>query len=270
MRVPLVRGRLFDTHDDATAPKVAIVGESTARRLWPGQDPLGQQLSTPQANSEGVHLIHHTVVGVVRDARYRGLNDVRLDFYESSDQAGPELVAHHVMVRTSGNPLAVAAAVQAQARMLDPQAVVGGITTMETIVGRALAPWRFATWMFVLFALLAFVLATGGLFSLVALNVAMRSREFAVRMALGAQARDISRRVVVEAGRPALLGIALGVLVAAVGTRWLASLLFEVRPLDPSTFVAVIAVVLAATVGASLLPARRASRLDPMTVLREE
>jgi putative ABC transport system permease protein len=262
MRIPLLRGRLFDGRDDARAPKVAIVGESTARRLWPGQDPIGRRLAT--------HQVWHTVIGVVKDARYRGLDDVRLDFYEPSDQASPAFVARHVMVRTSGDPLAVAGAVHAEARALDRQVLVGGITTMEAIVGRAIAPWRFAVWMFMLFAMLAFVLATGGLFSLVALNVALRSREFAVRMALGAQTGDISRRVLVQAGRHALLGVVAGLLAATFGTRWLATLLFEVKPLDPGTYAAVVAVVLAATAGASLLPARRASRLDPMTVLRQE
>ncbi len=140
MRIPLLRGRLFDEHDDGRAPKVAIVGESTARRLWPGQDPIGQRLSTPMLSSEGLRSVRHTVVGVVKDARYRGLDDVRLDFYEPSDQASPEYIARHVMVRTSRDPLAVAGAVHAQARMLDRHAVVGGITTMETIVGRAIAP----------------------------------------------------------------------------------------------------------------------------------
>jgi len=270
MRLPLVRGRPFDERDHAGAPNVAILGESAARRLWPGEDPIGRRLSTPTLGSEGLRSVRHTVVGVVKDARYRGLDDVRLDFYQPSDQAAPEYVARHVMARTAGDPLEVAAAVHAQARALDPHVLVGSTTTMEAIVGRAIAPWRLAGWMFTLFALLAFLLAAGGLFSLVALSVALRSREFAVRMALGARAGEISRRVLLRAGGQALLGVSLGVLAAALGTRWLASLLFEVRPLDPGTYAAVVAVVLAATAAASLLPARRASRLDPMTVLRRE
>jgi putative ABC transport system permease protein len=270
MRIPLLHGRLFDERDDARAPKVAIVGESTARRLWPGQDPVGRRLATPVSTPDGLRPVWHTVVGVVKDARYRGLDDVRLDFYEPSDQAPPEYLARHLMVRTTGDPLAVAGAVHAQARAIDRHVLVSGITTMEAIVGRAMAPWRFAVWMFMLFAMLAFLLATGGLFSLVALNVALRSREFAVRMALGAPTSNISGRVLLEAGRHALLGASLGVLAAAVGTRWLASLLFEVRPLDLGTYTAVVVVVLAATAGASVLPAYRATRLDPMTFLREE
>jgi putative ABC transport system permease protein len=270
MRIHLRAGRLFDERDDARAPKVAIVGESAARRLWPGQDPIGRVLSTPKWSSDGERSMPRTVVGVVADARYRGLDDVRLDYYEPSDQADSNNMARQLIVRTTGNPLAVAAAVQAQARALDRDAVIGGLTTLETIVGRAIAPWRFAVWTFTLFAMLAFVLATGGLFSLVALTVALRSREFAVRRALGAQARDISRRVVLQAGRHALLGVSLGLATAAVGAQWLGSLLFEVRPLDAGTYAAVVAVVLAATAAASLLPARRAARQDVMVVLREE
>jgi hypothetical protein len=270
MRIPLLQGRLFDWRDDARAPKVAVVGERAARRLWPGQDAVGKRLATALSTPDGLRPVWHTVVGVVKDARYRGLDDVRLDFYEPSDQAPPEFVARQLMVRTTGDPLAVAGAVHAQARAIDRHVLISGTTTMSAIVDRAMAPWRFSVWMFMLFAMLATVLATGGLFSLVALNVALRSREFAVRMALGAQGRDISSRVVLEAGRHALLGVSLGVLAAGLGARWLASQLFEVQPLDLGTYAAVVAVVLAATASASLLPAYRASRLDPMTLLREQ
>jgi putative ABC transport system permease protein len=174
------------------------------------------------------------------------------------------------MVRSSGDPLALAAAVRAQARALDPHALVSGITTMDAIVGRAMAPWRFAVWMFVLFAALAFLLATGGLFSLVALSVALRSREFAVRIALGAGASSITGRVLLEAGRRALLGTALGLAAAGAGSRWLASLLFEVAPIDVPTYAGAVAIVFAATLAAGLLPARSATRLDPMVLLRED
>jgi putative ABC transport system permease protein len=270
LRIPLRAGRLFDERDDARGTPVAIVGESTARRLWPGEDPIGRVLRTPKLSSDGVPSVPRTVVGVVADARYRGLDDVRLDYYEPSDQAASDTLARQVMVRTKAEPLAVAGAVQALARTLDPDAVIGSVTTLQAIVDRARAPWRFAVWTFTLFALLAFLLASFGLFSLVALTVALRSREFAVRRAFGAQARDISRRVLLQAGRQALVGAALGLAAAAAGARWLGSLLFEVRPLDAGTYAAVLVLVLAATAAAGLLPARRAARQDVMIVLREE
>jgi putative ABC transport system permease protein len=268
MRIPLLHGRLFDARDDARAARVAIVGESAARRLWPGQDAVGRRIATPLSTSDGIREVWHTVVGVVKDVRYRGLDDVRLDFYEPSDQAPPEFVARQLVVRAAGDPLAVAGLVRARARGIDRTVLVSGITTMEAIVGRAMAPWRFSVWMFMLFAALAVVLATGGLFSLVALNVALRSREFAVRMALGARGRDISSRVLLQGGRHAVLGVSSGVLVGGLCSRWLASQLFEVRPLDLGTYAAVIGLVLAATAAASVLPAYRASRLNPMDQLR--
>ncbi len=270
MRIPLVRGRLFDGRDDTSAPRVAILGESAARRFWPDQDPIGRRLATPEVTPGGTRSVWHTVVGVVRDARYRGLDDVRLDFYEPSDQAPPEYMARQVVVRTPGEPLDIAAAVHALARTLDRGAVVASVTTMEAVVERAMAPWRFAVWTFAMFALVAFLLATGGLASLVALTVALRSREFAVRAALGARGRQIAGRVLYDAGRNGLLGILLGVGMAAAGTRWLESLLFEVRPLDPATYGFVAALVLVTTVAASLVPAHRARRVDVVRLLREE
>jgi predicted permease len=270
MRIPLVRGRLFDARDDARAPKVAILGESAARRFWPDADPIGRRLATPVVTPGGTRTVWHTVVGVVKDARYRGLEEVRLDFYEPSDQAPLEYMAKQVVMRTTGDPLDIAAAVQALARSLDRGALVGSVTTMEAVVNRAIAPWRFAVWTFVMFALVAFVLATGGLASLVALTVALRSREFAVRTALGAQGRQIAGRVLRDAVKNGLLGVAFGLGIAAAGTRWLESLLFEVRPLDPTTYGVVVALVLATTVAASLVPARRARRVDLVRLLREE
>ena len=271
MRIPLLRGRLFDERDDEGAPRVAIVGESAARRLWPGRDPIGRRLATTSMVApERSRVVWHTVVGVVKDVRYRGLDDPRLDFYQPSAQAYPNYAARHIVVRTAGDPLDVAVAVQQRARELDRGAVVGGISTLEAIVGRAIAPWRFAVWMFALFALVAFALAAGGLFSLVALAVALRSREHAVRMALGARPRDVSLRVLVQAARHALLGVALGLAAAALGAQALAALLFEVRPLDAATYAAVVAIVIAVTGAASLLPARRAGRQELMIVLREE
>jgi putative ABC transport system permease protein len=269
MRIPLLRGRLFTERDDAHSSRVAVVGQSTARRLWPGMDPVGQRLATPVSTPDGPRAVWHTVVGVVKDARYRGLDEVRLDFYEPSEQAPPELIAREWVVRTTSDPLRVADAVRSEARALDSSVLFGDVTTMASIVGREMAPWRFSVWMFTLSALLSIVLATGGLFSLVALNVALRSREFAVRMALGARARDISGQVLFAAGRHATLGLALGVAASALGTRWLASFLFEVEPLDPGTYAGVIGVVLMTTAAASLRPAYRATRLDPVAVLRE-
>jgi putative ABC transport system permease protein len=201
--------------------------------------------------------------------RYRGLDDVRLDVYIPTLQTNePSGV---IVVRAAGgNPVALAAAIQAEVRQVDPRAVIGGVTTMEAVVGREMAPWRFSTWLFGLFAALAFVLATVGLFGVVSLDVLHRSREFAVRLALGAQRRAILGRVLRSAGIRVVAGVVLGVAAAALASRWMRSLLFGIQPFDPVTYGVVIVMVAAVVAAASWLPARRAARIDPLTLLKRD
>ncbi len=210
-----------------------------------------------------------TVAGVVSDVRYRGLDDVRLDVYIPALQTN-EPTGVIVVRAAGGNPVALAAAIQAEVRQVDPRAVIGGVTTMEAVVGREMAPWRFSTWLFGLFAALAFVLATVGLFGVVSLDVLHRSREFAVRLALGAQRRAISGRVLRSAALRVVAGVVLGVTVAAVASRWMRSLLFGIQPFDPVTYGVVILLVAAVVAAASWLPARRAARIDPLTLLKRD
>jgi putative ABC transport system permease protein len=266
MRVELRRGRLFTAADRLESPRVVLVSESTARRLWPGQDPIGKRVSMPAFTPEGAQSAWREVVGVVSDIRYRGIDDVRLDVYDAALQA--PLAATDLVVRTSGDSRRVAAAVQAEARRLDPRVVVDRLTTMEAIVSRAVAPWRFSVWMFTLFAVFAFALASVGLFSVVSLDVAQRRHEFAVRLALGAQRGDVVRPVLVAAAGRAIAGVSLGLLGAVAATRGLRSLMFGVGALDPATYAMVIALVVAVVAVASYLPARRAAEIDPMTLLR--
>lgn len=269
MRIPLRRGRLFSEDDAKSAPPVVVIGETAARRLFPGQEAVGQRLAIVRMSTLGKPPAWLTVAGVVSDVRYRGLDDVRLDVYIPALQTNePSGV---IVVRTaSGNPVALAAAIQAEVRQVDPRAVIGGVTTMEAVVGREMAPWRFSTWLFGLFAALAFVLATVGLFGVVSLDVLHRSREFAVRLALGAQRRAISGRVLRGAALRVAVGVGAGVTVAAIASRWMASLLFGVRPFDPVTYGVVILLVAAVVAAASWLPARRAARIDPLTLLKRD
>ena len=207
-------------------------------------------------------------MGVVGDVRYRGLDQALLDVYDPALQAASS--ADDLVVRTAGDPLAMIAAVQARARELEPQVIIDGVTTLDAVVARARAPWRLGAWMLALFALLAFALAVVGLVSLVGLDVTQRRREFAIRLAMGAQGRHLVAGVVRRVGRRLLLGLGLGLGAAAVGTRAIRSLLFDVEPADPVTYTAVIALVTAVVVLASWLPARQAARLDPLEVLRKE
>jgi len=268
MGIGLVRGRLFNEQDDARTPRVAIVSESTARRLWPGQYPIGKRFLTATHSSEGPPKAWRTVVGVVRDVRYRGLDQVLLDIYDPALQAAT--TASDLVVRTSRDPLAMAAAVQSVARSLHRPVVIDGVTTMDAIVSRALAPWRLGAWMLSLFAIVAFVLAVLGLFSLVSLDVAQRRHEFAIRLALGAQRRDIVGGVLRLAGWRVLLGGALGLLMAIAAARGVRSLLFRVDVLDPGTYAVVVVLVAGVVALASYVPARCAAGADPLALLRRE
>jgi putative ABC transport system permease protein len=268
MRIQLKDGRLFNDQDTARSSRVALVGESTARRLWPREDPIGKRILMPTHSPDGPQTAWRTVVGVVSDVRYRGLDNVRLDVYDAALQS--QLTANDLVVRTTGDLMKFAVAVQAEARRLDPGVLIDGVTTMQAIVSRASAPWRFSVWMFTLFAMLAFALATVGLFSLVSLDVAQRRHEFAIRIALGAQRREVLRSVLLRAGWRVVPGVALGVLAALAGTRALRSILFGVEAVDAVTYMAVVALVFGVVTAASYLPARRAARLDPLPLLRRE
>jgi predicted permease len=267
MRVPLRAGRFFTSDDVMDRPRVAIVGESTARRLWPNQDPIGRRLTMYSFRREGPRLAERTIVGVVADVRYHALGKVSLDIYDPALQV--DRPADNVVVRASGGAGAVAGIVRGIARELDPGAIVDEVTTMDDVVGRAEAPWRLATWMFVLFAGLAFALSALGLFSLVALEVAYRRREFAIRLALGSPAGRILNSVLLRAAWRAGTGLAIGFAIAVVASRALRSLLFGVAPDDGLTYASVLAIVLASIAMAAWLPARRAMLKDPHAVLRQ-
>ena len=268
MRIALKRGRVFDARDDARSPPVVILSESAARRLWPGQDPIGKRLLIPDMRTGGRDGRWRTVVGVVADVRYRGLDDVRLDIYEAALQAPIDALT--LVVRTSQNPAVVASAVQAEARRLNPDVFIDGVTTMEAVVGQVTAPWRFSAWTFALFAAFAFGLAIVGLFSLVMLDVTHRHRELAIRLALGARRADVLRSVLVPAGVRALAGTALGVIAALAASRTLRSLMFGISTGDRVTYAMVIVVVFAVVAVASYVPARRAACVDPAMLFTDQ
>ena len=267
MRIPLAAGRMFTDQDRAGQPRVALVGVSAARRLWPGQDPIGKRVRLPSFIPGDRTPVWRTIVGVVADVRYRGLNDVRLDMYDAALQSATP--ATDVVVRTSADPARLVATVHAEVRQLDPRAVIDRVTTMQAIVDKETAPWRFSVWVLTLFGAIAFVLAGLGLFGLVSLDVAERDREFAIRLALGAQREDVVRAALSVAGWRVLAGLALGVGAAGAAARGIRALLFGVTPLDVTSFAAGIGLVLAVVTLASYLPARRAASIDPLVLLRQ-
>jgi predicted permease len=278
MNIPLRAGRFFTDRDTREAPRVAIVSESTARRLWPGQEAIGKRLSMASF-TPGTPPQWRTVVGVVSDVRYRGLQEVQLDVYDAALQTGRP--ADNVVVRTTlgagagsekaaVDPASVASAIRAIARELDPSAIVDDITTLDAVVSRAEAPWRLTMWLFVMFAGLAFALSALGLFALVALDVAQRQREFAIRSALGASRQVIVRGVLVRAGWRVAVGTALGVLIALGAGRALRGLLYGVAPMDAATYAIALALLFVVTAIAAVVPARRIGRIEPQVLLRHE
>ena len=268
MQISLTQGRLFNAQDDARSPRVAVISETTARRLWPGQNPLQRRILLPNQTPDGPRTVWRTVVGVVSDVRYRGIGDVRLEVYDSAQQS--DFLASSLVVRGPGDLVGLAAAVRAEVRRLDPHAVIDRVTTMEEIVARVTAPWRFTVWVLAVLAVIACVLASAGLFGLVALDVVQRQREFAVRLALGAQPTELLRLAVFRGGRSALLGIIGGLVIALVGTRAVQGMLFQVRALDLTTYAGVVTLIVTIVGLASYLPARRAAAVDPLTLLKAE
>ena len=275
MRIPLVRGRWFTEEDRATSPRVALISESTAAALFPGQDAIGKRIKAASfnANQRVPGGVWRTIVGVVGNVRYKGLHEVPLDMYDPPSQSTVGTTTS-LVVRLKpgqeGNALAVAAAIQTQARQRDPQALVSGIGMLEGVVNKEIAPWRFSAWVFALFGALAFALSMLGLFSVVSLDVANRRREFAIRMALGASGRQIAGGVFRSAGWRAGIGVAGGLLAATLAARSLEGLLFGVRILDALTYGTVVILVAVVVMVASYLPARRAALSDPLALLRRD
>jgi hypothetical protein len=265
MRIPLLEGRLFTDRDTADAPPVALVSASTARALWPGQSAVGQRftLTHDQATHERAW---RTVVGVVSDVRYRGIDNVRLDVYDALLQARME--AGDVVVRGPGDARPLIAAVQAEARRLDPSVLIDGVTTLDDVVARATTPWRFTTLTLSLVAVMAFGLSVQGLFSLVSLDVADRRHEFAVRLALGASGERVVRSVLVSMAARLIPGLLLGILASAAAAQTLRALLFGVEVLDVATYGAVMLLITCVMILAAYVPARRAALVDPLTLFR--
>jgi putative ABC transport system permease protein len=268
----LLEGRDFDGRDTPEAPKVAVVSRGLALRAWPGESAIGKRLHTwgaKAAMKDGlVHLEWVTVVGVVQDARYRGIQDPRLDVYLAAGQApGGQ---PYYLVRVKGDPRAWAPAVREQVRALSREAAVEDLTTMTGLVDRALAPWRLTSALLAAFALVALALTATGLFAVLHHFVSQRRREIAVRMALGADARRVRRFVLSRGLQVAGTGLVLGLVLALALTPSLSALLYEVRAVDPWSHLAGAAALLLVAAAACLLPARRAARLDPQAALRSE
>ncbi|HEX5437235.1 MAG TPA: ABC transporter permease [Gemmatimonadaceae bacterium] len=268
MGMRLLRGRGFTAADRQGAPRVVLINESLAKKYWPNEDPIGKRIVTKPAFEGPSGADWATIVGVVADVKHDQLNETpRSAFYRPLLQARPEDVMS-VVVRTTADPTVFAASLRGVVASVDRDTPVSDIRTMDDLISTSLARPRFAMALLAGFGLLALVLGAIGIYGVIASTVNQRAHEIGVRMALGARPGDVLRMIVRQGLALVLAGIAIGVFVSAGVTRFLASLLYGVRPLDPLTFVLVPVVLVGVALLASYLPARRAARVDPVIALR--
>jgi putative ABC transport system permease protein len=264
MNIKLLRGRIFDERDAPAASPSAIVSEETANRLWPGQDPLSKRLRL-NLNDDGRW---HTVVGVVATARYREIANPRSDLYVPMRQSTIDV--QHFTVRTTEDPLRAAAAITAAVKNVDPRLSADGVSTMDAVVRRVRGPWHFTLIVFAVFGLIALALAVIGLVTVVSYAVTDRSREIAVRMALGATQGHMVRLMLAQAARPAAVGLVAGAAASRALGGTVQSLLFDVSAGDSLTLALIVMLFALLIFFSTYLPARRAGRIYPQSALRHE
>ena len=266
MGIPLVRGRLLEERDGIDAPHVAVISESLARTRWPDEDPIGKLIQF--GNMDG-DLRPFTIVGIVGDVREASLaSEPYPIFYSSYRQRPGSAGRFNFVVQGAGDPAALAADARRIVRELAPD-VPPRIRSLDEIVAASLADRRFSLVLLGAFGAAALLLAVVGVYGVISYLVAQREREIGIRIALGARTADVRRLVVGQALKTAAFGVAAGVVVALAATRLLERQLYEVRPSDPLTFVAIGALLLGIALVASWIPARRAARTDPVGVLRQ-
>jgi putative ABC transport system permease protein len=266
--IPLIKGRYFDEHDSESAPHVVIISQSLAHHYWPRGDALGRRLKPGFSNDAWC-----TVVGIVADTKQYSLDETPSpSMYLPYGQASATFWMEDItlVVRTVLQPLSLVQAARHAVESVDPDLPVFNVVTMEQLIYRSASAPRFNTVLLGIFASLALILAAIGIYGVMSYAVTQRTHEIGVRMALGAKARDVLGQVIAQGMRRALAGIALGLAGALILTRFLASLLYSVRPVDPATYLTVSLLLLAVALLACYVPARRAATVDPMIALRHE
>jgi putative ABC transport system permease protein len=263
LRIPVLKGRDFTDRDDLQSPLVAVVNETFARRAWPGEEPLGQRITTPQTKGPV------TIVGVVGDAKH----------YTATEPPMPQLYASHYQVplifsslvaRTTVDPMSVTNEIRRAVWSVDKDQPVWAIRTLEAQVEATRGSSRFLTTLLAAFAAVALLLATVGIYGVTSYGVAQRTREIGIRVALGASARRVVHEIVGRAMKLTLVAVIAG-LLGAVAVAWLVEAsLFGVKPADPLSLGAAAVVLGAASIVATYVPARRAARVDPVIALAEE
>jgi putative ABC transport system permease protein len=264
MRIPLLKGRYFTEQDRDKSPPVVIVNETMVNRFWPDEDPVGKRLTIPSLGADP-----REVVGVVADVKHSSLNaESGLEIYVPSLQKPLTIMA--LVVHTTSDPLLMTGAVRGAIQAVDRNQPVYDVKTMEQVVSESVSQPRLYTLLLGIFATLALVLAAVGIYGVMNYSVAQRTHEIGIRMALGAQRGDILRMVVGQGMLLALVGIVVGLVAAFLLTRVMETLLFGVSTRDLATFFIIPLVLAAVAFLSSYIPARRATRVDPMVALRCE
>jgi putative ABC transport system permease protein len=275
MEIPLVRGRLLTDADDASGALVAVVDTNFARRFWPHRDALGQRVAIdamPYVKPPTPRW--RTIVGVVGHVKHYSLDvEGREQIYFPHRQPLYGVFASRDMtlaVRTSLDPASVTSAIREQVFTIDKGLPLYNIATMDQLVSNSVAQPRLNLSLLVAFAVLALALAAVGVYGVMAYAVTQRTQEFGIRMALGASPADVLKQVFLEGGRLAALGLALGLIAALALTRLMASMLYGVKASDPLSLGVAAALLAAVALAACYIPARRATRVDPLVALRYE
>ncbi len=266
MRIPLLRGRFFSEQDSPSNPKVALISETLARRYFPNQDPIGRQMKFGfPPNSD----VSREIVGVVGDIRDESLGKKPGPMMYVPFAQAP-LYGGEVVVRSSLSASSVVAGIRQATHAIDKDLPVTDIASFPDMIGKSISQERFRTLLLGSFSAIALVLAAIGIFGVISYSASQRTHEIGIRMALGAQRRDVLLLILGQGVKLALFGLGLGAVVAFLLTRLMASLLYGVSATDPVTFAGMAIVLLGVTLLACYIPARRAMRVDPMVALRYE
>ncbi|MEW6733137.1 MAG: ABC transporter permease [Acidobacteriota bacterium] len=264
--IHLLRGRLFTVTDTPDSTPVIIINETLARRIWPGEDPIGKHVKLGLPEEEAPWC---EVIGVVNDVKMNGAAQATtLQTYRPFSQMPGESLG--LLVRAERNPAALAPAVEQAIHAIDKDLPIFSIFTMDQLLGNSLATRRLTMILLVSFAVLALLLAAFGIYGVIAYMVRQRTHELGIRLALGAQAGDVLKLILTQGLKLALIGVVIGLAAAFALTRWMESLLFGVRPTDPMTFCLIAVVLLCLALLACWIPARRATKVDPLVALRYE
>ena len=269
--IPLIAGREFTERDAATAPPALLINQQIAQRFFAGRNPVGEHL-TIDDNNQGPRALE--IIGVIGDVKQLGLeNSPTFDIYLPLGQAHADNIGFlrnnlSLVMRTAADPLALAASVRRELQDLDRDVPASGVRTMEQSLGDIIAPRRFNLLLLSAFAAVALLLAAAGVYAVVSYAVAERKREIGIRLALGAQTMDVLRLVITQSMRPAMIGVGFGLIAAFALTRLLRGLLFGVSATDPATFAVIAGLLTFVALLAALVPARRATKVDPMIALR--